>query len=600
MCTMETVDSRLSRIRTLALSLTAALALVMTAGCDRRCSEMADEEQTGSVSVTVLALSTADVATATLAVAGPDIVVPIKTDVVMANGQSRTTIGGIPAGSSRVFTFSARDASDLELYHGETAGITIVANQTQEISIVAQQTAAPAGFSDAVPVIDVVRVSSTNVHPGDTVTLAITAHDADQGDALTYTWAGAGTFSNPGAKSTTWTAPSAVGSFALTASVQDSKQKGVTASVQINVTGSTEPPAAVPVPGWALCFLAFLLIGAARKSIKRNSLVLAVLGGLAFTACDAEPSAESPGSGAADMTVVALTAADVASVSVTVMGPALSSPRVSSLLRTSGQWGAELGSLPVGSGYSFSATATDASGSIIYTGGASNITIVKDETVAVVITAQPTSAPDGYRNAVPVFDSLVVSSVAVGLGGQVSATVTAHDPNSADSVVHQWTATCGGFSSDHQATTTWTAPMTEGPCVLTIQASDASGATATASVTVNVDGANAKGLATVTVAANTWPVIADLSVAPDGWLVAGSLSTLSVTAFDADNDPLSIAWSCTCAGNFSAITVASPTFSLAVGVSGVCTFTVTVNDGRGGSTMGDITVPVGAPVVQEL
>jgi len=298
------------------------------------------------------------------------------------------------------------------------------------------------------------------------------------------------------------------------------------------------------------------------------------------------------------MTMIALSSTEVAKVSVTVVGPALPSPRVSSLFRTAGQWGAQIGGLPAGAGYSVTAAAQDASGGILYTGSASNVTIVKDQTAAVVITAQPTAAPGAYRNAVPVFDSLVVSSVAVGLGQEVFLTVTAHDPNSPDSVAFQWSATCGTFSDVLHATTTWTAPMTGGSCALTIKASDTAAATATASVTVDVDGAHGKGLAQVAVAANTWPVIADLSIAPNGWLVPATPTVLSVAASDSDDDPLSFVWSCTCAGDFSAATVASPTFALAVGQTGLCKFTVMVSDGRGGATTGDVTVPVGEPTIE--
>jgi hypothetical protein len=323
----------------------------------------------------------------------------------------------------------------------------------------------------------------------------------------------------------------------------------------------------------------------------------ALLAGLAFAGCGAQPSSES-GSGAADMTIVALSSADVTDVSVTITGSALSSPRVSALFRRAQQWGALIGGLPVGNGYTFTAAAKDASGALLYTGVASNVTIVNDQTVAVVITAQQVAPPDAYQNAVPVLDSVVISSLAVGLGEQVSVKVTAHDPNPQDTIAYQWSATCGSFLDASQPSTTWTAPSTAGSCTLSIMASDLHAATVTASVTVNVDSVNGKGGAQVSVVANTWPAVTDLSVAPNGWLVAGTPSTLTLTASDADSDPLTYAWSSTCNGNFNSTTVASPTFVLADGQTGVCTLTVAVSDGRGGSATGDITLPVGAPAIQ--
>jgi hypothetical protein len=70
-----------------------------------------------------------------------------------------------------------------------------------------------------------------------------------------------------------------------------------------------------------------------------------------------------------------------------------------------------------------------------------------------------------------------------------------------------------------------------------------------------------------------------------------------VAASDADNDPLSYAWTSTCTGSFSASTATSPTFTLAAGQSGACTLSVVVSDGRGGSTSGALTLPIGQPAV---
>jgi len=266
---MQMTDLRRSQTWLRALGFIAGLAVFFAAGCDRSRSETASAGETGSVSVTVLALNAADVATATLTVLGPDIPVPIQTAMVTANGQWRTTLGGIPAGPTRTFTFSARDVSGAQLYHGETTGVTIVANQTQEVTIVAQQSVAPPPFSDALPVIDLVQVSSTTAHPGENLSLLVTAHDADQGDTLTYAWAAqAGSFSGASAKSTVWTAPATTGSFVLSVSVQDRKQKGATASVSITVSATLPPePAPVPIPGWAAGLLALVLVAAGRRSI---------------------------------------------------------------------------------------------------------------------------------------------------------------------------------------------------------------------------------------------------------------------------------------------------------------------------------------------
>jgi hypothetical protein len=255
-------------IRTLTLALTAVV--ISATGCDQPGSETAQAE-TGSVSVVVLALSASDVSSATLSVSAPDIATPIATPMVNSGGQWHTTLGGIPAGSGRVFVFSAKDSSGNELYHGQATGVTILANQTQTVTIVAQQSSPPTPFRVTLPVIDVVRVSSTNVGPGGTVNLSVTAHGADQGDTLTYAWtAEAGSLSASATSSTTWTAPNTPGSYRITVSVHGRQQEGVASSVEVVVSNGQPPesPALVPVPVWAGWLLALLLAVIGRASIQ--------------------------------------------------------------------------------------------------------------------------------------------------------------------------------------------------------------------------------------------------------------------------------------------------------------------------------------------
>ena len=330
----------------------------------------------------------------------------------------------------------------------------------------------------------------------------------------------------------------------------------------------------------------------------RSSPLAAIVAGLALAACGAQRS-QSSASGEVELAVQALSSADVAGVSVTVAGPALPAPRVSILYARGAQWGALLGGLPAGTGYTFTVAATDAGGTVIYTGSASNITILRGQTVVVVITAQQAKAPDAFQNAFPVIDSLVISSASVAPGDQVSAKVLAHDPNPLDTVTLQWQSTCGTFADATVANAIWTAPVAATSCTVSIKVTDQRGASVSASWVIGVDSANGKGQAQVSVTTNTWPTITNLSVSPNGWLDAGTTTGLTVTAADADNDPLSYVWTSPCAGAFNATNVANPTFVLASGQTGVCTITVTVGDGRGGSTVGDITLPIGGPAVNQ-
>jgi hypothetical protein len=331
---------------------------------------------------------------------------------------------------------------------------------------------------------------------------------------------------------------------------------------------------------------------------RRFAHFAAVLCGLALAACGA-PTLPGSLSGAAELQVLALSSSDVVSVSVTVSGAALGAPRTSSLFPQGSQWGGLLGGLPVGTGYTFTAIAKDGTGTPIYTGAVSNVTISSGQTVAVVITAQQATPPVPFENAVPVIDSLVIGATNVVPGAQVSVKVAAHDPNRQDTLTFQWQATCGTFANATAVSTTWTAPTSSGSCTVSIKVSDQRGATVSAAVAVNVDNANGKGQAQLSVSMNTWPVVTNVTAAPNGYLVAAIATTLTVTASDADNDPLAYAWTSTCTGAFSATNVAGPTFTVAAGQTGACTLTVAVSDGRGGSTTGDITLPIGQPTVNQ-
>jgi Calcineurin-like phosphoesterase/Bacterial Ig domain len=324
----------------------------------------------------------------------------------------------------------------------------------------------------------------------------------------------------------------------------------------------------------------------------------ALLASIALAGCSSGTTADST-LGSARVAVLALSTADVVGVQVTVSGSALPSPRVSSLYAHGGQWGAILGSLPAGSGYTFTAAAKNASGVVIYTGSASAVTVTGGQTVAVVITAQQATPPDPFHNALPVIDSLVIASSSVAPGDQVAVKVAAHDPDAQDTLAYLWQASCGTFASASAINTTWTAPANPGSCTVSIQVTDQHGGKVSASVTVDVNTANGHGQAQVTVTTNTWPVVTIMTASPSGWLDASTPTTLAVTATDADNDSLTYAWTSTCTGAWTSLTAASPIFTLDAGQTGACTFTVTVSDGRGGTTPGSLTLSIGAPAIDQ-
>jgi len=268
-------DVGVREIGALALSLTVGLSTALITGCESAKTE-ASQGETGSASVVISALTAKDVAEATLTITAADISTPITAALANTDGNWKTTIGGIPAGSNRTFALSATDTAGAEKYRGQTTGITITANQTQEVAITLQQASASAAFSDAAPVIDLLQASSASVHPGATVNLSVSAHDPDPSDTLSYTWTSAnGTLSSSSAPSTTWTAPATLGTYPVMVAVRDAQQETVTSLVQIFVTAAPPP---VPIPGSTHWTLLGLLAAAGVVSLNIGKYKRAVVG----------------------------------------------------------------------------------------------------------------------------------------------------------------------------------------------------------------------------------------------------------------------------------------------------------------------------------
>jgi len=337
----------------------------------------------------------------------------------------------------------------------------------------------------------------------------------------------------------------------------------------------------------------------ARNSHFTTQTTLLAL--LALSACGGPSSSDQvTTTGSADISMHALGALNLSSVVATVSGPALPVPKTLNLSArgSSGTWGGLIGSLPVGSNYTFHVSAFDPSNTVQYTGDASPIAILKDQVTTVIITAQQAAASVPFKNAVPIIDSLVLSSTNVVPGATITAKATAHDPDAADTITFAWSASpvAGGFSAPTAITTNWTAPATEGDQTLTFTVTDNHGAATSASVVVHVSASNGRGQADVNVRFNTWPVVTDLVAVPS-YLALGSPTSLTVTASDADGDALSYVWTSSCASAVFSAAAAATTVTLPAGAADTsCDLTVTVSDGKGGSTTGQTTLPVGAPV----
>jgi hypothetical protein len=320
-----------------------------------------------------------------------------------------------------------------------------------------------------------------------------------------------------------------------------------------------------------------------------------------LSACghDNRPSAET---GSADVSVQALSAVPLGQVTVTISGPALFTPKPVTLSPqgSGGSYGALISSLPVGSNYVFTVSATDSSSVVVYGGQATNVAILRNHVTTVVITAQSVNPSAPFVNTVPVIDSLVVSSTDVTPGETITAKVTAHDDQVSDTITYAWSASPAGagFTAPTATATDWTAPATEGDVTLTIQVQDNHHATTLAAMVIHVFNANGKSQAAVNVKFNNWPTVTDVLATP-GWIALGAPVSLSVSANDSDGDTLTYQWSTssTCAsGSFTNGTSATASFTLPASAPDTyCEFDVAVSDGHGGSTNGTMYLPVGAP-----
>jgi hypothetical protein len=140
----------------------------------------------------------------------------------------------------------------------------------------------------------------------------------------------------------------------------------------------------------------------------------------------------------------------------------------------------------------------------------------------------------------------------------------------------------------------------EGDQTIVLSVTDNQGASSSATTVVHVLAANGRGQADINARFKTWPVVTDM-VATPGYLALGSPTSLAVTASDADGDVLTYAWTSNCVGGDSAsVSGAFTSFLLPVGADDTsCDLVVTVSDGRGGSTTGQTTLPVGKPTAIE-
>ena len=357
----------------------------------------------------------------------------------------------------------------------------------------------------------------------------------------------------------------------------------------------------------------------------RNQMtwMAALLGAAALTGMvGCSKSQPTQGKGSASITAASLLQlSDVGGVTVTISGGGLTTPLVVPLVGSGAQYGAVVSDLPATTGYVFtgsatcSATATDCtSGAVIYNGAATNVSIVANQTAAVIIDMNQVAAAVPVVEVAPVIDSLTASGTVIGPGNTATIAASGHDPNPGQTALMTWSwaSTCGTVSAptnttgsdttDGTSKVTFTAPTTGGVCVVDVTLTDAAGVlknVASVAISVNAGAGNAKIVANL----DTYPVITGLTATPIP-LVVGTASTLTVTATDSDGNTLYYNWTSTCPGTFGTPTLATTTFIPSTTTLTSCTFSAVVNDGnfpdgtpRGGVITNSITLPIGGPTV---
>jgi hypothetical protein len=183
-------------------------------------------------------------------------------------------------------------------------------------------------------------------------------------------------------------------------------------------------------------------------------------------------------------------------------------------------------------------------------------------------------------NEAPTIATITASPMMVARGAATTLRASVSDPEGGP-VTCAWSAPSGYLSAPTGTQVTWTAPTTDGSYVITLTATDASGATSTGTVSV-----------LVVTPGNRAPVIATVTASPIA-MVQGGTTTLRASVSDPDDDPVTCIWSAP-SGTLSATTGTQVTWT-APTMDGSFLITLVATDDKGGVNAGTVAVLVATP-----